>query len=338
MKLRASEDVIIIDMSLVAAIAAVALGHQIDPNIVIWRTYKAGAYSKASDQEIRVLNTLGDYQQYLDVFQPQGAGNGRDIDWGKEELVAIHIGTRNTGGYSVEVEKIAKVTPNEARISWAELTPVPGVAVTEALTSPWTIVRLNRTGTRITFSGSKREGRLPGGIKIISFPGYDWGCNCCAACVREHAYRLPWREYASGIDAPVMTASTCVMNSPDEYARYVHNYKMDGLGDGSNIDWYRDRLLAIHLGRKFFGGYQILIDHVDIVDQTRVDVSYVQVEPTGRVMRPDTSTGPYLLIRIPRVASAVTFTKRVIRDVDPVGLDTCSCGCATCKYCGRKGR
>jgi hypothetical protein len=323
-------------MSLVAVVATLALGKaQIDPNIVTWRTYKAGTYSKVLDQKIQVLDTFGDYQRYINTCGPDGAGDGRDIDWGKEELVAIHLGTRNTGGYSVEVSSIAKVNPNEAKVSWAELTPVKGVATTQGQTSPWTIVRINRPGARLTFSGHKEEGRLPGGIKIISFGGYDWGCTCCRACVRGHEKRLPWTVYARGDDAPTLTPSTFVMSSPSDFTMYTRNYRMAALGDGGDVDWYKDRLLAIHLGQKLTPGYEIIVDHVDMIDSRRVDVSYVQVQPFSRSLLGRTSSGTYLILRMPRVGSIVTFSQRVATEGDLLKLDSCDCGCDSCRYCGR---
>lgn len=327
-------------MSLIAVAAAVILGQtQMDPNIVTWRTYKSGSYSSAQGEEIRVLTSLGDYQRYVQTFNPQGVSDGKDIDWVKEELVAIHIGTRKTGGYSVEVSSIKKVKPNEALVSWVELTPVKGVATTDALTSPWTIVRLNRPGTRLTFAGSKREGRLPGGIQIIDTGRYGgrWGdrCDCCSQCINTFKNRLSWQTYGHGDDAPTLAASTFVMSSPSDFASYVRNYQMKGIGDGSDVDWYRERLVAIHLGRKMIPAYDIAIDHVDVIDSTRVDISYVEIQPYGRQPIVGFADGPYLIVRIPRIGSIVTLTKRTISERDNFRPNSCDCGCRDCRHCGR---
>lgn len=320
-------------MSLLAVAASFVLGHaQIDPNIVTWRTYKAGTASKAEKQTIEVITSLGAYQRYLGAYAPQGAGDGRDIDWGKEELVAIHLGTRNSGGYSVEVSSIKKVKPNEALVSWAELTPAKGVSHTQALTSPWTIVRLNRPGTRLTFSGTKREGRLPGGIQIIGTPGHG-SCRCCEACIRTFERRLPWQIYASGRNSPVVAGSTYVMNSPIEFDSYVRNYQARGLGDGSDIDWYRERLVAIHLGRKLTPGYEVYIDHVDIIDDRRVDVSYVQFELSRQTVVPNNGSGPFVIVRMPRVGSLVTFTKKIVSNAIGYRSEACGCECRSCRHC-----
>lgn len=325
-------------MSLVAVIASLALGHaQIDPNIVTWRTYKSGSRSIAKDQRILEIFTLGDYQRYINTYCPEGAGDGKDVEWGKEELVAIHAGSRNTGGYSVEVDRIVKTKPTESCVFWAELTPARGVSTSQSTTSPWTIVRVTRNGTHLKFDGHTEEGRLPGGIKIINFPGYDSGCNCCSACVREHQFRLPWRVFASGDDAPGLIGSTFVMSSQYDFDRYIRNYQMAGISDASGIDWDRERLLAIHLGRKTSPGYQILINHVDVVDSTRVDVSYIQVEPAGKPLLSTFSNGPYIVIRVPRACPVVSFSKRIVRDDVPFKLDSCDCGCDSCRYCGKRG-
>ena len=122
---------------------------------------------------------------------PDGAGDARDVQWGKEALIAIHIGPRDSEGYSVEVEKIQRTKPNETCVYWNELTPRRGRAKGKA-TSPWTIVRVDRPGTRITFSGGEREAGRPGGIQVIGYPGYKPLCSCCEACVRANRDRLPW--------------------------------------------------------------------------------------------------------------------------------------------------
>jgi len=308
------------------AVAAIAIAQaQIDPNVVTWRDYKAGAYSRATTLQTFEISTPAEFQMYVREMGSEGAGDAHDVQWGKEELIAIHLGTRNTSGYSVEVERIVKVKPNESQVQWAELTPIRGHATGQVVTSPWTIVRVNRPGTRMTFSGSKREGRLPGGIKI--YPGYPPMCTCCEACIRANENRLPWRIYATGVDAPVLLGCTYVMDSPTDYAAYVHNYQMNGLGDGSDVDWAHERLLAIHLGRTIAGGYRIGIDHVECLDTGRIEVSYVEIKPTSLVG--GSGNGPYLILRIPRVGSAVSFSMRMTREGDAGTSDSC-CACPNC--------
>ena len=71
-------------------------------------------------------------------------------------------------------------------------------------------------------------------------------------------------------------------------------------------DIVRARHRQLHDGIAF---RESAIDHVDIVDKTRVDVAYLEVQPTGRLSTAFSTTGPYLLVRVPRVGSVVTFSK-----------------------------
>jgi|ERR1044072_2734363 hypothetical protein len=323
----------IIVMTFLAVAASLVLAQsQGDPNAVTWRTYKDGSYSKAEQQEIRILNTSGDYQKYVrDLGPDRIAPDAKDIEWGKEVLVAIHIGKRNTGGFKVRVNGIKKVNPTTSQVSWSEFTPPKGVATTDAITSPWTLVRMTKNGTKLTFSGGVQDGTLPGGIKIIDLPS-SGDCQCCDLCIRTYRNRLSWRPYFTGIDAPNIAPSTCVISSADEFASYVKNYQVSGIGFGDNVNWYRERLVAIHLGRKLTSGYGVAIDHVDLVDRSRVDVSYVEIQPSGRSLSANSSTGPFLVIKIPRLGGQVSFTKRTVNENQVFYPDSCGCECRGCSH------
>lgn len=321
-------------MSFLAIAASLVLGQvQADPNVVIWRTYKDGVYSKADTQEVRILNTSGDYQRYVRELGPSPApSDPKDVEWGKETLIAIHLGKRNTGGFKVQVNSIKKINPTTSQVSWSEFTPPKGIATTDAISSPWTIVRMTKNGTKLTFSSSKEEGRLPGGIKIIDLPG-GGNCDCCDACVKTYRNRLPWERYYSGYGAQNVTPATVVIGSQLEFDNYINNFQISGMGNGSDVNWYRERLVAIHLGRKLTGGYEIAIDHVDRIDTTRVDVSYVELQPpVGRALSANSSTGPFLVIRVPRIGSVTSFSKRTLSASQLFYPDSCGCECRRCSH------
>ncbi|HTQ10593.1 MAG TPA: protease complex subunit PrcB family protein [Fimbriimonadaceae bacterium] len=318
---------------LLTAVAAIAVGHaQIDPNVVKWRDYKEGSYSKATALGQFVISTPAEFQSYVNRMGPEGVGDARDVQWGKEALIAIHLGTRNSAGYSVEVEKIQRTKPNETCVFWDEVTPRRERSRAQVTTSPWTIVRFDRPGTRITFSGGQKEAGPPGGIRIISYPGYRPLCSCCEDCIRANQDRLPWRIYATGLDGPTMMGSTFVMDTPADFASYVRNYRMTGLGDGSDIDWAHERLLAIHLGRKIGDGYRIGVDHIDVRDSGEIRVCYAEIQPSGRGIAAGSTSGPYTILRIPRVGSQVVFSKRMALDTDRFSPDCCTCPNCNCGH------
>jgi hypothetical protein len=72
------------------------------------------------------------------------------FDFAKGSLVAIHLGERRTGGYSVTVTEIRQ-KGKELTVTAVERRPPPGAIVTMALTQPYQIVRIPpvKAGTRL---------------------------------------------------------------------------------------------------------------------------------------------------------------------------------------------
>jgi hypothetical protein len=57
------------------------------------------------------------------------------IDFDRQMVIAVFMGTRNTGGYSV---KITRIESNGTLMVWVkQSSPPPGMMVTEALTAPY---------------------------------------------------------------------------------------------------------------------------------------------------------------------------------------------------------
>jgi hypothetical protein len=67
-----------------------------------------------------------------------------DVDFKKQQVVAVFLGQRNTGGYAIKVsnayEKEGKILVEVTKIS-----PQPGQNLTMALTNPYSIAKINST-------------------------------------------------------------------------------------------------------------------------------------------------------------------------------------------------
>ncbi|AWA30651.1 hypothetical protein HYN48_11440 [Flavobacterium magnum] len=63
-----------------------------------------------------------------------------DID--TSNFVILSAGEKSTGGYSIGVEKVTETSTNIV-ITVKETAPKPGAMVTESLTTPFTIVKIN---------------------------------------------------------------------------------------------------------------------------------------------------------------------------------------------------
>lgn len=145
-----------------------------------WRTYKDGNTSRIKDNWTKIINNEAEFQTYWNKAfgnPPQTAP--RDIEWGKEMLVAIHVGEFNNGGSSVYVESVGRPTPNDARVSYVVSSPngkLPGAAV---MTQPWTIIRMNRPGANISFSRRDSHYTVNTGGGGNCRCGGRCGCKCC---------------------------------------------------------------------------------------------------------------------------------------------------------------
>ncbi len=63
------------------------------------------------------------------------------VDFGRESVAAVFLGTQASGGYGVEVHNVA-LEGSEAFLDVAVTEPAPGTLTTQALTNPWVMVAL----------------------------------------------------------------------------------------------------------------------------------------------------------------------------------------------------
>jgi len=75
------------------------------------------------------------------------------MDFSKEMVIAVFLGMRRTGGYSVAIKDISVRQPDAPIwVSFEEVKPGKGCMVTQVLTSPFQIVRLARVEGPVTFN------------------------------------------------------------------------------------------------------------------------------------------------------------------------------------------
>lgn len=72
------------------------------------------------------------------------------VDFAKSSVVAIFLGTRNTGGHKPIVSSIDR-TGSDVVVSWHEEQPGRDMMVTQALTSPFVIVRFDKASGAVKF-------------------------------------------------------------------------------------------------------------------------------------------------------------------------------------------
>jgi hypothetical protein len=119
---------------------------------VLFRTLDQGGYSGINRATNLVLRTQSEWEklwkQHQERVQPPAKVPAMDFE--KEMVVAVAMGQKSTGGYSIKITSIQS-TAASLRIFVLEQTPGPDTIVTQALTSPFHFVAVPKNGLKAEF-------------------------------------------------------------------------------------------------------------------------------------------------------------------------------------------
>ncbi len=152
------------------ALASVGFGQN-----TAYRTIASGTNATEKQQKMYHCTDQGALDNYLRIAQ----SNSRPkVDFFKDRVVAIFLGTRPTGGYSAAVSKVS-VVANVATIEVTEATPAKGEMTTQALTSPWVMIAIDRSvlDFNLKVTTIQKDGGIMVGPYTVWYPGY-WS-PCC---------------------------------------------------------------------------------------------------------------------------------------------------------------
>ena len=200
------------------------------------------------------MRNQSDFQTYWATSTGNPATTApKDIDWLKNEALAIHLGTRNTGGYSVSVRDIQMVRGDEYNVQVVEQIPSKSGNVTQALTSPFTIILLPRRYATYNVAVTKEEagGWGQGGGWPPRGGGHRDDDDRDPNNGRRDGYRLIERgELVPGQAQMKMD----VVRSQREWDRFWDRTEDDmrviryGRSRESQIDWQRSQVLILQTG------------------------------------------------------------------------------------------
>lgn len=269
--------------TLVAVLALTLIAPQ---SGIKWRGYKSGVASNVRAESTFILNNEADFQSYWSKqLGMPASGAPRDVKWGEEMLVAVHLGQRSTGGYTVFVQKVERTTANTITITYTERKPAAGSFNAQVITSPYEVIRMDRAGGAIRFE--KNESTAPGG-----------------------GTSSRWRVLASGNDSLIATQRQLVINSGRDWAEYWRNHA--GPREAPpKIDFDSEWLIAVHAGRRSTTGHDILITSLDTLPNGNVGVSYTDRQPANGQIVENKATYPFSIIRVAPFRGEAFFDRRV---------------------------
>lgn len=131
------------------------------PRELVWGVLAQGSQAVVGGPIYRIVT---DQSQLLGLWnQAHGAQLTLpplpEVDFRRESVVAIFIGQRPTGGYGLSVTELL-LENNEVYLEVRLTQPSPGAMVTQALTSPWLMVRIQRPGVPVAWFRNADTGEL----------------------------------------------------------------------------------------------------------------------------------------------------------------------------------
>ncbi len=95
-----------------------------------------GQNARAEEPSVSVVRNAAAFSSLWASVAAPGAAKP-EIDFSKEAVVAAFMGRKNTGGFSIELVTAESLADGSVRVRLRNLSPKPGMMVTQALTSPF---------------------------------------------------------------------------------------------------------------------------------------------------------------------------------------------------------
>lgn len=134
--------------------------------------FESGFDSGIRRSEAHVIQNERAFDDYWARHRPEDRyAPPSTMDWRKEQILAIHIGTMPTTGYSVEILGIDRAWYGRMTVIYGVRSPEPGERVRRMPTSPFASVRMSRITEPIDFV--RRDDLMKS------------NCGCCSECGKQ---------------------------------------------------------------------------------------------------------------------------------------------------------
>ena len=112
------------------------------------RTIDQGARSQITSPREVIVRTAAEWDSLWREHQP--AGQRAAIDFSKEMIGGVFLGSRPTAGYSVTIVSAAE-EGNVMRVRYRETPPPPDAITAQVITYPYHLVAVPKSAARVVF-------------------------------------------------------------------------------------------------------------------------------------------------------------------------------------------
>ncbi len=302
---------------LVSASASAQFG--LNQKTVPWRAVASGTSGGVQKFTAKLISNQADWANFcrIDGFtesMPQ-------IDFFKERLVVVALGKRTTGGYSVTVTDIRAQSNGTFDIIAVESTPSPNMMTTQAITTPFTVIAVDRQVSTINIKITQQQAMGFG----FGQPGTGWGnqnglpplvggfcafarwsvCNRPRFGVELLNSELELRNWlqAAGLSDPAPLAGSGI-----DRGRPNQGGGQSAPSPLGQVDWRIERLAVLYAGQASTGA------NVDVLYAYRTLDGALKLgyRVSGGVSGNGQRSAPVTLVRISRNVNTVRATE--VRD------------------------
>jgi len=117
-----------------------------------------GQYGSIVEGTQRVLRDEEAYASFWEKLHADRSSTPErpEVDFGNRVVIAVVMGKRSTGGYSVGVDEVLRSEDdNQIQVQFTEKVPGEGCPVTQVLTSPYVLATVAAQDEEVTFDGAE---------------------------------------------------------------------------------------------------------------------------------------------------------------------------------------
>lgn len=108
-----------------------------------------GYYSQIDQPQAILITDQAAWQAHWQKLSEAGAPPA--VDFATHSVLAVHLGSRGSGGYGVEIAGV-RIQGDSLTLTAREIKPQPGQNVTDALTQPYQIIKIPRLPAAATIN------------------------------------------------------------------------------------------------------------------------------------------------------------------------------------------
>ncbi|MER3495583.1 MAG: hypothetical protein C4320_01400 [Armatimonadota bacterium] len=223
-----------------------------------------------------------------------------NVQWASERVLVIYLGPRKSGGYSLQVQDIRRDPSGRGKVWVRENTPPPGSIVTQALTSPYLVLIVDRVQVS-DFELVWSQGTF-GNIPAVP-PGSIIYPNGAGYVVMYPPLQYGWEYFDGGYECYGEDPGEIWIDNNNLLGQWGQRYFGDPSYVAPRFDFRSERLLAVHLGRR---PAAVKIETVSFKREGREAVLTLREVPVpnARVRSPRTIS-PFALVRVSREVGRV---------------------------------